>query len=50
MFERLVVCDEIGADIRRDALLVAARMGKMQMLQMLLNSGNLGLDSVPEFG
>ncbi|KAL3495535.1 ankyrin repeat-containing domain protein [Aspergillus germanicus] len=50
IFERLVACAEIGADIRRDALLVAARMGKMQMLRMLLDAGNLGLDSVPEFG
>ncbi|KAL3448492.1 ankyrin repeat-containing domain protein [Aspergillus insuetus] len=49
MFARLVACDEIGADIRRDALLVAARMGKVHMLRMLLDAGNLGLDSVPEF-
>jgi hypothetical protein len=50
IFKRLVACDEIGANIRRDALLVAARMGKMQMLQMLLDAGNMGPDSVPEFG
>ncbi|CEL01723.1 hypothetical protein ASPCAL01302 [Aspergillus calidoustus] len=50
MFERLVACDEIGADARQDALLVAARMGKVQMLRILLDAGNLGLESVPEFG
>ncbi|KAJ0425296.1 ankyrin repeat-containing domain protein [Aspergillus carlsbadensis] len=50
MFERLVSCDEIGSDARRDALFVAARMGKVHILQRLLDAGDLGLESVPEFG